>query len=360
MKKKMLMIIAGILMITLASAGVVGAQALPGLLLEEEKLEATGYVDELEMDYLVVDGISYEITEDTELKEEIVVGDFVKVKYYEEEGQFIALEVELEDEEFEEFEAEGYVEEYVMGEYIIVDGVRYELTMDTEVEDEIEVGDFVKVKYYEDEEMFIALEVELEDEEYEEFEAEGYVEEYVMGEYIIVDGVRFELTMDTEIEEEIVVGDFVKVKYYEEEEQLIALEVELEDEDDDDDLDNDGTVCSGEIIHPALNGLATSFGVAYEELLPYFCEQNFGIGEIKHALETAEHEDVEMTWKELLDWRHSAGWGEIWQELGLIGKDKNKNGETNEHQEQEQQEVKSNNGKKHDNPGKGKGLDKNP
>jgi hypothetical protein len=291
MKKKMFTIIAGVLLITLASAGVVGAQALPGLLFEEEKLEATGYVDEFEMDYLVVDG------------------------------------------------------------------VRYELTMDTEIEEEIEVGDFVKVKYNGEEELFIALEVELEDEEFEEFEAEGYVDEYVMGEYIIIDGVRYELTMDTEIEKEIEVGDFVKVKYYEEEELFIALEVKLEDEDADD-ID-DGSVCSGEIIHPALESLTTTFDVAYEELLPYFCEQNFGIGEIKHALETAEHEDVEMTWQELLAWRHNAGWGEIWQDLGLIGKDKNKNGETLEIQEQEQERVETNNGKSDDNPGKGKGKDKN-
>jgi len=294
MNKKMLLFVSTVLMITLVFAGVVGAQALPGLLLEGENLETTGYLDEFEMDYLIVDGIRYEITMDTEIEEEIVLGDFVKVKYYEEEELLIALEVELEDEEFEEFEAEGYVEAYVMGEYIIVDGVRYELTMDTEIEDEIEVGDLVKVKYYEDEETLIALEVELEDED---------------------------------------------------------------DDDMDDDMDN-SAICSGEIIQPALEDLASTFGVSYEELLPYFCEQNFGIGEIKLALETAEHEDVEMTWEELLEWRHNAGWGEIKQELGLIGKDKNENGETLEIQEQEEQKVKTNNGKRDNNPGKGKGKDK--
>ncbi len=295
MNKKMLLIGSTVLMITLAFAGVVGAQALPGLLLEGENLETTGYLDEFEMDYLIVDGIRYEITMDTEIEEEIVLGDFVKVKYYEEEELLIALEVELEDEEFEEFEVKGYVDEYEEG-YIIVDGVRYELTMDTEIEDEIEVGDFVKVKYYEDEETLIALEVELED--------------------------------DDEM-----------------------------DDDMDDDMD-DSAKCSGEIIQPALEDLASTFGVSYEELLPYFCEQNFGIGEIKLALETAEHEDVEMTWEELLEWRHNAGWGEIKQELGLIGKDKNENGETLEIHEQEEQKVKTNNGKRDNNPGKGKGKDK--
>jgi len=112
------------------------------------------------------------------------------------------------------------------------------------------------------------------------------------------------------------------------------------------------------IIFAGVLMITLAFGVEYEELRPYFCEQNFGIGEIKHALETAEYEDVEMSWEELLEWRHTASWGEIWQELSLIGKDKNENGVTLEIQEREQQKVKTNNGKRNDNPGKAKGKTK--
>jgi hypothetical protein len=133
------------------------------------------------------------------------------------------------------------------------------------------------------------------------------------------------------------------------------------EDDPEDEFDDDKTlseVCSGEMDHPVLLRMADEFDVTYESIKSYFCEDNFGIGEIKLALETAEHEDVEMTWEELLEWRHNAGWGEIKQELGLIGKDKNENGETLEIQEQEEQKVKTNNGKRDNNPGKGKGKDK--
>jgi len=163
MKKKIFIILTSVLMITLAFAGVVDAQVLPGLLLKEDKLEATGYVEAFETNIITVDGVQYEITEDTEIEEGIEIGDFVKVKYYEGDAGLIALEVELEDEEFEEFEAEGYVDTYVMGEYIIVDGVQYEITEDTEIDEGLEIGDFVKVKYYEGDAGFIALEVELEE-----------------------------------------------------------------------------------------------------------------------------------------------------------------------------------------------------
>jgi len=67
--------------------------------------------------------------------------------------------------------------------------------------------------------------------------------------------------------------------------------------------------------------------------------------------ETAE-KDVDMTWDELLEASRSAGWGEIWQELGLIGKDK----EDNDNPEG----GPENKGKPENHPGKGKGLDKKP
>ncbi len=248
-------------------------------------------------------------------------------------GVVYAQDIIAMDVESDEMEAYGAIEELAL-DYLIVDGVHYELTMDTEIEEDIEVGDWVKVKYYVEDELNIAIEVELEDPEYDEMEVYGTVEELAV-DYLIVDGVRYELTMDTEIEEEIEIGDSVKVKYYVEDDLNIAIEVELEDadeegdEDMDDDNMEDSAVCSGELIHPALESLAMEYDVDYESLLPYFCEQHFGIGEIEHALSTAENEDVEMTWVELLEMRSSDdeddyGWGEIWQELGLIGKDADK------------------------------------
>jgi len=159
------------------------------------------------------------------------------------------------------------------------------------------------------------------------------------------------------------------------------------DEDDDDEgaddpedeFDDDKTlseVCSGEMEHPVLIRMAEDFGVDYESLLPYFCEDHFGIGEIKHALETGEDEAVEKTWEELLgerdgeeDDKGKSGWGEIWQKLGLIGKNKDE-------QETETPELDANNDvleqlfnsnldkakkeKPENHPGRGKGLNKKP
>jgi hypothetical protein len=98
---------------------------------------------------------------------------------------------------------------------------------------------------------------------------------------------------------------------------------DLDDPYFDDDMDLQA-VCSGEITHPALDRLAEEYEVDYHDLLTYFCDKEFGIGEIMHALITAELDDVEFTYDELLDWRYDVGikgvgWGEIWQELGLIG-----------------------------------------
>ncbi|MFU8826639.1 MAG: hypothetical protein ACNA70_04025 [Brevefilum sp.] len=151
---------------------------------------------------------------------------------------------------------------------------------------------------------------------------------------------------------------------------------DLEDPDEmDDPEDEDGLnpVCAGEKIHPALNSLAESYEADYEELLGYFCEQKFGIGEIMHALKTAEKEDVEMTYDEILDARgkggeERTGWGKIWQELGLIGRNKSDNGEAVEAEEdmllEQGESNKSNNkpavppGRSGDRPGKGRGPKK--
>jgi hypothetical protein len=67
--------------------------------------------------------------------------------------------------------------------------------------------------------------------------------------------------------------------------------------------------------HPVAAGLAEVYEVDEEEIMGYFCD-GFGFGQIMLALQT----DVE-NYGELLSQREEGlGWGEIWQELGLIGK----------------------------------------
>jgi hypothetical protein len=83
-------------------------------------------------------------------------------------------------------------------------------------------------------------------------------------------------------------------------------------------------MCSGEKVYPVLSILADVYDVPYEDLLFYFCDYQFGAGQIRLALATAQHDDVPYSYQELLEWRYNGGmkdigWGEIWQELGLIG-----------------------------------------
>jgi hypothetical protein len=107
--------------------------------------------------------------------------------------------------------------------------------------------------------------------------------------------------------------------------------------------------------------------------LAFFCEQNFGVGEIKHALETAQQEDVELSYNEILEMRSKGdqegmGWGRIWQELGLIGRGKPDKGESIEYDENMLQEQNENNkwnnqqvvppGNGGEHPGKGRGPKK--
>jgi len=153
-------------------------------------------------------------------------------------------------------------------------------------------------------------------------------------------------------------------------------EGEDKSEDESDDELGMSQVCSMKMEHPVLFRLAEEYGVDYETLLPYFCEGNFGIGEIKHALETGENDAVDKTWNELLEERDGeedeegkSGWGEIWKKLGLIGKDKvkkdkenNQPDSSNEFQEQieNRTEEKSKKEKPENHPGRGKGLNKKP
>lgn len=296
--------------------------------------------------------------------------------------------------ELTDFEVEGWVEGVDLEDgYLVVDGDPYMIVDDSEVDEEIVVGDWVKIKYYlDEEEQMIIIEVEIEDEpemEYEEFEVEGTFKE-IDGDILTLEEYEFEflITDDSEIEDDIEPGDYVKVKYYlDEDEQMILIEVELEDEDEDE-MDDDmaeSPVCTGDMMHPALMKLAESYGVEYDALLPYFCEQNFGVGEIMLALKTAGREDVEGSFEDILmlrstDGMKDVGWGEIWQDLGLIGKGKQENEEAdpqamkNKHQEkfqfegeEEQFEYEANRKEKNENkpstppglsgdhPGKGKG-----
>jgi hypothetical protein len=82
--------------------------------------------------------------------------------------------------------------------------------------------------------------------------------------------------------------------------------------------------------HPVAAGIAEKYEVDYETVIAWFCGDedfvkpdgdNFGFGEIMLALQTIALDDVELSAEEILEMRADGlGWGEIWQEFGLIGK----------------------------------------
>lgn len=87
------------------------------------------------------------------------------------------------------------------------------------------------------------------------------------------------------------------------------------------DLVRDGNYCTNLTEqHPAGAKLAAQYGVTYAEVIGWFC-QGYGMGEIMLALQTSQR--TGLTPAELLAMKtEQGGWGNVWQNLGLIGKGK--------------------------------------
>ena len=125
--------------------------------------------------------------------------------------------------------------------------------------------------------------------------------------------------------------------------QATKVKVETEDEDeededqteeDEDEEDGEETLPGGffcrelDVPHPIGLRLADEYGVAYDQVMEWFCAGKFGFGQIKHALRTAqvisETERVtDTTEVDLADVagiflkqrRAGLGWGRIWKQL---------------------------------------------
>lgn len=104
---------------------------------------------------------------------------------------------------------------------------------------------------------------------------------------------------------------------------LVLKGVDPEEEDDDEmgEGPSTGFYCiQSDVPHPFGERLAERYGVEYTILQGWFCE-GFGWGQIMLALQTGMITGDDPG--ALLEERSSGlGWGEIWQNLGLIGKDK--------------------------------------
>jgi len=118
-------------------------------------------------------------------------------------------------------------------------------------------------------------------------------------------------------------------------------EIEVEDDDEieeGDEVENYFCLEGTEDQHPVAAGIAELYEVEYEDVMAMFCEvreveegeeddAGFGFGQIMLAYSTVEKgadlEDLEgdFSLEGLLGMRSEGmGWGQIWQEMGLIGK----------------------------------------
>lgn len=88
---------------------------------------------------------------------------------------------------------------------------------------------------------------------------------------------------------------------------------------DDDDADRQA-FCDGSLVHPVATRLAERYGVTTEWVTGYYC-QGYGMGQIMLALKTAEISGADPETL-LAERAEGLGWGEIWQEMKLIGKDR--------------------------------------
>jgi len=78
-----------------------------------------------------------------------------------------------------------------------------------------------------------------------------------------------------------------------------------------------------DVEHPVGSRLVDFFEVGYDDVIGWFCDDGKGFGQIMLALTTAQVSGGEAAG--LLEQRAAGeGWGQIWQSLGLIGRDRPK------------------------------------
>jgi hypothetical protein len=74
--------------------------------------------------------------------------------------------------------------------------------------------------------------------------------------------------------------------------------------------------CVGADPHPVAQALDELYeSASYEDIMGWFCDDNFGFGEIALALQTSE--ETGMLAGDILVMRSESGWGQVWRELDL-------------------------------------------
>jgi len=180
-------------------------------LIEPEKLpfEFTGVVESIGNDSWMISGRVVAIDEDTRIEGDIEIGDIVRVKgQVLEDGNWLAKSVRLVEKDKREFEIVGPVES--MAPWVVA-GVEFATDDRTEIDDDIEAGDRVRVKgRILDDGTWLAEEIQrLEEGRPRRFK---FVGEVTGMDPWVVGGIELTVNENTEIKGDIAVGNFVRVE----------------------------------------------------------------------------------------------------------------------------------------------------
>lgn len=239
---------------------------------DDEDIEVEGSIEEIGEDFLIVSGIQFLVTDETEIEGEddedlmlsdLAVGDFVEVDgFIDDEGNYVATEIDLEDDgnDDEDIEVTGAIEE-LSDAGLVVAGISISVDDQTEVFgdddeelsfDDLAVGMIVEVEAIEDGEGgYLARQIEVEDFFLDEVELEAAIEE-IGDNFVVVLGVTFSVDENTIVLDEenqaidfasLQVGDEVEIRgEYQADETLLATHIKLEDDDDDNDIELTGLI----------------------------------------------------------------------------------------------------------------------
>jgi molybdopterin converting factor small subunit len=207
----------------------------------EGGLETTGFIETLGDDFLVVNGLTFFVNDETEIKEHdqniefenLSTDDFVEVKAeFQDDSTFLATRIKIEGDHGgndEDFETEGIIES--LGDSsLVVNGITFAVDENTIIVDDdnpisfedLDEEDFVEIKAITlSDSSYLATKIKREEDDGEhddEFETEGLIES--LGDSsLVVNGVHFIVNENTEIKDDdnpisfgdLKVGDFVEI-----------------------------------------------------------------------------------------------------------------------------------------------------
>jgi len=201
----------------------------------EEDVEFYGVIEEQGTSSWVISGVTVSVGPETEIKGTLEIGDLVKVEaVIQQDGSLFALEIyldidgssddDLDDESDDDLDDDS------------------DDDLDDDSDDDLDDDSDDDLDDDSDDDLDDDSDDDLDDDsddDLEEVEFSGLVE--AMGEFTwIIDGITVNIGPETDIEDDVEVGDFVEVESeIQADGSLLALEIELDDDDDDSDHDDD-------------------------------------------------------------------------------------------------------------------------